>query len=75
MMVESAPAARIIDSPASFHNGAGGISFSDGHAEIRKWMDARTRPPVHYNNNLVLNVASPNNQDIAWLQERTTGLR
>jgi prepilin-type N-terminal cleavage/methylation domain-containing protein/prepilin-type processing-associated H-X9-DG protein len=73
MMVESAGAARIIDYPASYHNGAGGISFADGHAEIRKWGDARTRAPVHYNNNLALNVSSPNNQDMIWLAQRTSG--
>ena len=72
MMVESPPAARIIDFPASFHNGAAGISFADGHAEIRKWVDARTKPPVKYNNNLALNVASPNNQDMIWLSDRTS---
>ena len=31
--------ARIIDFPASFHNGACGFAFADGHAEIKKWMD------------------------------------
>jgi prepilin-type N-terminal cleavage/methylation domain-containing protein/prepilin-type processing-associated H-X9-DG protein len=72
MMVESAGNARIIDYPASYHNGAGGISFADGHAEIRRWVDPRTRAPVHYNNNLQLNVASPNNQDMIWLAERTS---
>lgn len=36
MMVEAPAAARIIDFPASYHNGAAGISFADGHAEIRK---------------------------------------
>jgi prepilin-type N-terminal cleavage/methylation domain-containing protein/prepilin-type processing-associated H-X9-DG protein len=72
MMVESPAAARIIDYPASFHNGAGGISFSDGHAEIHKWRDPRTMPPVRYNNNLPLNVASANNQDMIWLSDRTT---
>ncbi len=71
MMVESADSARIIDFPASYHNGAGGISFADGHAEIRKWMDARTRAAVHYNNNLQLNVLSANNRDMIWLCERT----
>ncbi len=71
MIVESAPSARIIDFPASYHNGAGGISFSDGHAEIRKWMDERTRAPVHYNNDLQLNVASPHNRDMIWLSDRT----
>jgi len=74
MMVETAASARIIDFPASSHNGAGGISFSDGHAEIHKWRDARTRPPVHYNNQLTLNVSSPNNQDMIWLSDRTSVL-
>jgi prepilin-type N-terminal cleavage/methylation domain-containing protein/prepilin-type processing-associated H-X9-DG protein len=72
MMVGGWPTARIIDFPASFHNGAAGISFSDGHAEIRKWRDARTRPPVHYDNSLGLNVSSDNNEDMRWLADRTT---
>jgi prepilin-type N-terminal cleavage/methylation domain-containing protein/prepilin-type processing-associated H-X9-DG protein len=72
MMVESAGAVRIIDFPASYHNGAAGISFADGHAEIKKWMDPRTRPAVRYNGNLTLNVASPNNPDMIWLADRTT---
>src|SRR5256714_2292400 len=67
MMVESPGAARIIDFPASFHKCAAGISFADGHAEIRKWRDARTRAPVRYDNTLQLNVASANNQDMIWL--------
>jgi len=74
MMVESPNAARIIDFPASFHNGAAGISFADGHAEIRKWVDPRTQPPPLYNNELPLDVASPNNQDMIWLSERTSSL-
>jgi prepilin-type N-terminal cleavage/methylation domain-containing protein len=28
---------QIIDTPASYHNGAGGFAFSDGHSEIHKW--------------------------------------
>jgi prepilin-type processing-associated H-X9-DG protein len=72
MMVENPANARIIDFPASYHNGAAGISFADGHAEIKRWLDPRTKPPVHYNNNLVLNIPSPNNKDMIWLAERTT---
>lgn len=72
MMVDSPASARIIDYPASYHNGAAGISFADGHAEIKKWLDKRTMPPVKYDNNLTLNVASPNNPDVIWLAERTT---
>jgi prepilin-type N-terminal cleavage/methylation domain-containing protein/prepilin-type processing-associated H-X9-DG protein len=72
MMVESPASARIIDFPASYHNGAAGISFADGHAEVRKWVDARTKPPIRFNNQLTLNVASPNNRDMIWLAERSS---
>lgn len=75
MMVESPPDARIIDYPASYHNGAGGISFSDGHAEIRKWRDSRTKPAPRYNNNIQLNVLSANNEDMIWLADRTSARR
>jgi prepilin-type N-terminal cleavage/methylation domain-containing protein/prepilin-type processing-associated H-X9-DG protein len=36
------------DLPASFHNGAAGFSFADGHSEIRKWRDARTVREVRF---------------------------
>jgi prepilin-type N-terminal cleavage/methylation domain-containing protein/prepilin-type processing-associated H-X9-DG protein len=35
------------DTPASYHNGAGGISFADGHSEIHKWQGIATRAPIH----------------------------
>jgi hypothetical protein len=34
------------DTPASYHNGAGGISFAAGHSEIHKWRGAATKIPV-----------------------------
>jgi len=34
------------DLPASFHNRAGGFSFSDGHSEIHKWLVPGTLVPV-----------------------------
>jgi prepilin-type processing-associated H-X9-DG protein len=65
-------AARIIDFPASYHNGACGFSFADGHSEIRKWVDGRTVAPVRYTGTLPLNVASPNNLDVLWMSERSS---
>ena len=65
-------AARIIDFPASYHNGACGFSFADGHSEIRKWVDGRTIAPVRYTGTLPLNVASPNNPDVLWMSERSS---
>lgn len=60
--------------PASYHNGAGGLSFADGHAEIHRWLDPRTRIKVTHTY-INLNVPSANNKDITWLQERSTGLK
>ncbi len=71
MMVENPAQARIIDYPASYHNGAAGITFADGHAEIRKWQDRRTVEPVR-RRDMPLNVASPNNRDMIWLSELTS---
>ena len=36
------------DLPASFHNGAGGFSFADGHSEIHKWRSRVTILPVRF---------------------------
>src|SRR5262249_29208163 len=34
------------DLPAAYHGEACGFSFADGHAEIHKWRDQRTMPPL-----------------------------
>jgi prepilin-type N-terminal cleavage/methylation domain-containing protein/prepilin-type processing-associated H-X9-DG protein len=65
-------AARIIDYPASYHNGACGFSFADGHSEIRKWVDGRTVVPVRNDDSLPLNVASAGNLDVLWMAERSS---
>ena len=62
----------LVDFPASYHNRAGGLSFVDGHAEIKRWRDARTMPPLRPGGGIPLNVPSPNNQDAFWLMERST---
>jgi prepilin-type processing-associated H-X9-DG protein len=65
---------QIWDYPASYHNGAGGLSFVDGHAEIKRWLDARTKPPLKVNStSLATGIkAVPNNADVVWLQQRAT---
>jgi len=60
------------DLPGSYHHRAGGFSFADGHSEIRRWRDERTMPPLVYGGNVQDQTNSPNNQDVAWLQERST---
>ena len=71
-MANRGGSARIVDYPAGYHGNAAGILFADGHAEIKRWMDPRTTPPLKRNSLIPLNVASPNNPDVAWLQERST---
>ena len=63
---------KLVDYPASYHNNAGGLSFADGHSEIKKWTDPRTMPALTKGQLIPLNVASPNNQDALWLMERST---
>jgi prepilin-type N-terminal cleavage/methylation domain-containing protein/prepilin-type processing-associated H-X9-DG protein len=64
--------AIIFDFPASFHGGAAGLSFVDGHGEIHKWLDPRTKPPPKYKNELALPTLSPNNKDMFWLSEHAS---
>jgi prepilin-type N-terminal cleavage/methylation domain-containing protein len=62
------------DLPGYYHGRAGGLSFADGHSEIRRWKDPRTMSPIKQG--VVSSdgpiVRQPNNRDILWLQERAT---
>ncbi|MDG1892851.1 MAG: type II secretion system protein [Verrucomicrobiota bacterium] len=62
---------KIVDYPASYHNGAATFAFADGHSEIHRWTNARTMPALS-KSNIPLNVPSPNNPDVFWMQERST---
>ena len=62
------------DGPASYHGGAGGFSFADGHSEKKKWTSPRilqaplkgvVRPyPTPLGGGL--------DRDVVWMQERAT---
>jgi prepilin-type processing-associated H-X9-DG protein len=70
--------APILNVPRSSHNGAGTLSFADGHAELRKWRDARTRLPVQKRGPIGITPeysSWPQNKDVLWLRQRTTGLK
>ncbi|MGA0437775.1 MAG: type II secretion system protein [Limisphaerales bacterium] len=62
---------RIIDYPASNHNGAGALSFADGHVEMHRWLDSRTTPAWN-NETMKLNVRSPNNPDMVYLSRHAS---
>jgi prepilin-type processing-associated H-X9-DG protein len=68
----------LYDMPASYHGKAAGVSFCDGHSEIHKWVDPRTTPPIVEQGNYFNGqngLASPNNRDVAWLQDHATRLK
>jgi prepilin-type N-terminal cleavage/methylation domain-containing protein/prepilin-type processing-associated H-X9-DG protein len=57
-----------VDCPASYHNGACGFGFADGHSEIKKWHDANVLRAKSTNT-----AQDPNHkEDLLWLQERTS---
>ncbi|HEV2692546.1 MAG TPA: prepilin-type N-terminal cleavage/methylation domain-containing protein [Verrucomicrobiae bacterium] len=58
------------DAPASYHDKAGGLSFADGHAEIKVWKDSKllgltSAPAPSF-------LRDVNSDDLAWLGSRTT---
>jgi prepilin-type N-terminal cleavage/methylation domain-containing protein/prepilin-type processing-associated H-X9-DG protein len=59
-----------LDLPSANHTGSGTLTYADGHAERRKWVDERTRPEVKFRSSNQMSLPSPNNADISWLQER-----
>jgi prepilin-type N-terminal cleavage/methylation domain-containing protein/prepilin-type processing-associated H-X9-DG protein len=58
------------DIPASYHNKAGGLSFADGHAEIKSWKDSALLNLNHVPSPSVFYDATSG--DLAWLAQRTT---
>ena len=62
----------IFDFPASYHNGACGFSFMDGHCEIHMWRDGRTKPPARYNGQITLGQTTPRNPDALWITQHAS---
>lgn len=65
-------ASQWLNDPASYHGGACGIAFADGHCEIHKWLSVITKMGVSY-------VSPPQYQtldaagqkDYRWLMDRS----
>ncbi|HYE31100.1 MAG TPA: type II secretion system protein [Methylomirabilota bacterium] len=64
---------RFYHIPHSAHNRSAGVTFADGHAEAKKWMDPRTYaltvPTDHHSAHAH---ASPGNVDVRWLREHAS---
>jgi prepilin-type N-terminal cleavage/methylation domain-containing protein/prepilin-type processing-associated H-X9-DG protein len=66
----------LVDYPANYHNGGAGLSFADGHSEMRKWLDAFASPILPSTatggpGGTAAAAPSPC-QDLGYLQPRTT---
>ncbi|MBE0540360.1 MAG: prepilin-type N-terminal cleavage/methylation domain-containing protein [Verrucomicrobia bacterium] len=60
------------DIPASYHNGACGFSFADGHSEIKKWMSRTSKyTRVQYSYPATMGFDADGRRDFEWYRERT----
>jgi prepilin-type N-terminal cleavage/methylation domain-containing protein/prepilin-type processing-associated H-X9-DG protein len=59
----------IVDVPGSYHGGACGFAFCDGHSEIHMWKDPRTTPPMGKGQP---NIPEPKSPDAYWIMEHST---
>ena len=63
------------DLPASFHNGACGFSFADGHSEIHQWKSSATIIPVRLSPGFQyvdFGAAANGAMDAQWITARTS---
>jgi prepilin-type N-terminal cleavage/methylation domain-containing protein len=62
-----------VDYPASYHNKANGISFADGHSEIKRWRDINVLQ-IKSSQTSLPSPVRPNDGglDLKWLQDRST---
>jgi prepilin-type N-terminal cleavage/methylation domain-containing protein/prepilin-type processing-associated H-X9-DG protein len=59
------------DLAASYHNGAAGFSFADGHSEIKKWKDQSTMQPTLRQSKPWGNaLPAPDSQDLQWMNDK-----
>jgi prepilin-type N-terminal cleavage/methylation domain-containing protein/prepilin-type processing-associated H-X9-DG protein len=58
------------DLPASYHCGAAGFCFADGHAEIKHWQEKSTI--VRVTQQQFNGFPAPNSRDIQWMIERSS---
>ena len=59
------------DIPASYHNGACGFSFADGHSEVKKWKSATSVYNVQFSRPASKYFDTAGRADFAWYLQRT----
>jgi prepilin-type N-terminal cleavage/methylation domain-containing protein/prepilin-type processing-associated H-X9-DG protein len=64
-----------VNNPGTYHGDGGGLSYADGHAEIKRWKDGKllsNNKTEVYNGNKFI---ADNSGDLTWLQQRGTVLQ
>jgi prepilin-type processing-associated H-X9-DG protein len=75
-MIHSMSPDSWVDLPASYHNGACGFNFVDGHSEIHAWKDGRTKQRVVAQDGVSsLGVVAPGSIDLVWMGNHSGALR
>lgn len=65
--------ARWVDLPASYHNGACGYSFADGHSEIKRWTGPLVKKPITFMDYSPVSSSAPQDMaDYRWHQMRSS---
>ena len=72
----SAPDTRgyLVDIPASYHGGAGGFSFADGHSEIHKWVSGYINQPIKGTTINNHQLTGSETVDADWLDQHAVGI-
>lgn len=60
------------DLPASYHNGACGFAFADGHSEIHKWLNPNTIHSIVGNDSWLPLTVVGSPVDINWVESRSS---
>jgi prepilin-type N-terminal cleavage/methylation domain-containing protein/prepilin-type processing-associated H-X9-DG protein len=60
-----------VDIPATYHNGAGGLSYADGHSEIKRWRDGN----ITKRTAAIGATPADRGVDLNWLKQRSTYAR
>ena len=80
-MIDWSSGPEMANIPASYHAGAGLVSFADGHAEIHKWHSSVVLKPGQQGGVVTWPAARPDNfkiitdrnlSDLGWLQKHAT---
>jgi prepilin-type N-terminal cleavage/methylation domain-containing protein/prepilin-type processing-associated H-X9-DG protein len=60
------------DLPASYHNGACGFSFADGHSEIHRWFNRNTIHAIEGNGSWLPLMVVGSKVDIDWVESHAS---